>query len=112
MAGRCLTSFPTIRQKGLREEVIERIFTLFVQTSYTCLRKQIIDILVTIGGDAIISRLVALHRTIQIQGDTSTDIARALKRRGGKSVAQDLLEMLKDSKLADHVRGSIAWELG
>jgi hypothetical protein len=34
MAGRCLTSSSIIRQNGLREEIIERIFTLFVQTPY------------------------------------------------------------------------------
>ena len=38
MAGRCLASSPTIRQKNLREEVVDLIFDLFLQTPYLHLR--------------------------------------------------------------------------
>ncbi len=112
MAGRCLASSPTIRQKGLREEVIERIIALFLQNSYYRLREQVVDILVMIGGDIVTSRLVVLVKDNQITDWHRDAIARALKRLGKGSIAQDLVELLKDSQITEHGRGRIALALG
>ncbi len=111
MAGRCLASFPTIRQKNLREEVIERILDLFLETSYSRLRDQIVDVLVLIGGDAITSRLVTLVKDVQISLSVRSGIARALGELGELEeglVAQDLMGMLKNSQVDDEVRSDIA----
>ena len=112
MAGRCLTSFPTIRQKDLRERVIKRIITLFQHTPYSRLRYEIIEILSMIGGDTITSRLVALLKDSRRDHFVRIDIALALRQLGKQSVAQDLVRMLKDSQITDVVRMDIAVVLG
>lgn len=112
MAGRCLASSPTIRQKDLREEVIERIFTLFLQSHYHHLREQIGDVFVMIGGNVVTSRLVTLLKDIQITDWHRDAIARALRRLRKGSIAQDLVEILKDNQIAESRRGRIALALG
>ena len=111
VAGRCLTSSPIIRQRNLREDIIESIIALFLQTSYSHLRDQIVEVLCMIGGDSIISRLVALFEGPRIDLPRRS-IASVLRKLGVRSMIPNLVEMLKDNRIPERVRRSIAEALG
>jgi HEAT repeat protein/energy-coupling factor transporter ATP-binding protein EcfA2 len=111
-AGRCLATYPTIRQVSLREEVISRLSELMATFPYTLTKRRAIEALIEIGSPAVISRLVRLLSDEQVNVQIRWRIAIAFGWLREQSVVSDLLRLLGDAQINIIVRQRIAEALG
>jgi HEAT repeat protein len=112
LAGRCLSARPTVRETGLRAQIIERLFELLMSTQYSLLRQEAIEVLCSIGVFETNSRLIALLADERLHAFVRWNIADALGTLGERSVARDLVQLLADERLSVDLRRSIADALG
>src|SRR5437588_9532247 len=112
LAGRCLTAHPTVRETGLRAQIIERLFELLTSTQYSILRQEAIKVVCSIGVFETNTRLVTLLSDERLHVNVRWNIAEALGRLGERSVAADLVRLLSDEQLNVFVRWNIAEALG
>src|SRR5947209_12804691 len=112
LAGRCLTAHPTVREPGLRAQIIERLFELLTSTQYSILRQEAIKVVCSIGIFETNTRLVTLLSDERLHVNVRWNIAEALGRLGERPVAADLVRLLSDEQLNVFVRWNIAEALG
>src|SRR5256714_9849831 len=112
LAGRCLTAHPTMRETGLRAQIIERLFELLTSTQYSILRQEAIKVVCSIGIFETNTRLVTLLSDERLHVNVRWNIAESLGRLGERSVARDLVQLLSDERLHAELRRSIAGTLG
>src|SRR5256714_3770943 len=112
LAGRCLTAHPTMRETGLRAQIIERLFELLTSTQYSILRQEAIKVVCSIGIFETNTRLVTLLSDERLHVNVRWNIAEALGRLGERTVAADLVRLLSDEQLNVFVRWNIAEALG
>src|SRR5947208_10466639 len=112
LAGRCLTAHPTVRETGLRAQIIERLFELLMSTQYSLLRREAIKVVCSIGVFETNSRLITLLSDERLNVSLRWNIADALGTLGERSVAADLMRLLSDERLNVFVRWNIADALG
>src|SRR6266568_3553687 len=112
LAGRCLTGHPTVRETGLRAQIIEHLFELLMSTQYSLLRQEAIKVVCSIGVFETNSKLVTLLSDERLNVPMRWNIADALGTLGERSVAADLMRLLSDERLNAFVRWSIADALG
>ena len=111
LAGRCLTAHPTVRETGLRAQIIERLFELLTSTQYSLLRQEAIKVVCSIGIFETNTRLVTLLSDKRLHVNVRWNIADALGTLGERSVAGDLVQLLSDERLHVFVRRRIAGAL-
>src|SRR6266568_567818 len=112
LAGRCLKGHPTVRETGLRAQIIEHLFELLMSTQYSLLRQEAIKVVCSIGVFETNSKLVTLLSDERLNVSMRWNIADALGTLGEKSVAADLMRLLSDERLNAFVRWNIAGALG
>src|SRR6266566_7561429 len=112
LAGRCLAARPTVRETGLRAQIIEHLFELLMSTQYSLLRQEAIKVLCSIGVFETNRRLVTLLSDERLNVSMRWSIADALGTLGERSVAADLMRLLSDERLNAFVRWNIANALG
>jgi HEAT repeat protein len=112
LAGRCLTDHPTVRETGLRAQIIERLFELLMSTQYSLLRREAIKVVCSIGVFETNSKLVTLLSDERLNAFVRWNIADALGTLGERSVAEDLVQLLADDQQDVNLRRSIADALG
>jgi HEAT repeat protein/energy-coupling factor transporter ATP-binding protein EcfA2 len=112
LAGRCLTARPTVRETGLRTQIIERLFELLISSQYSLLRQEAIKVVCSIGVLETNRRLVILLSDDRLDLDLRWSIADALGRLGEPSVVADLVQLLSDDRLDVDLRRNIADALG
>src|SRR3989440_2811828 len=112
LAGRCLAARPTLRETGLRAQIIERLFELLMSTQYSLLRQEAIKVLCSIGVFETNSRLVTLLSDERLPVSMRWNITDVLGTLGERSVASDLVRLLSDERLHADLRRSIADALG
>ena len=108
LAGRCLTAHPTVRETGLRAQIIERLFELLTSTQYSILRQEAIKVICSIGVFETNTGLVTLLSDERLNVNVRWNIADALGTMGERSVAADLVRLLSDERLNAFVRWNIA----
>src|SRR6266568_5178063 len=112
LAGRCLKGHPTVRETGLRAQIIEHLFELLMSTQYSLLRQEAIKVVCSIGVFETNSKLVTLLSDERLNVSMRWNIADALGTLGEKSVAGDLVQLLSDERLNVELRRGIADALG
>jgi HEAT repeat protein len=112
LAGRCLATRPVMRESGLRQEVITRLFALLTSTSYPLDRRQSAEVLAEIGGEWVNMGLLQLLADEGVDLPVRDAIADALGRLGERSLALPLMHLLLDEQLDLSVRYAIATALG
>ena len=108
LAGRCLTARPTVREAGLRTQIIDCLFELSLSTQFGLLRQEAINVLCSIGVFETNRRLVTMLLDERLDAGDRWGIADALGKLGERSVAGDLVHLLSDERLDAEVRWSIA----
>src|SRR6266699_3744370 len=112
LAGRCLKGHPTVRETGLRAQIIEHLFELLMSTQYSLLRQEAIKVVCSIGVFETNSKLVTLLSDERLNVSMRWNIADALGTLGERSVAGDLVQLLSDERLNVELRRGIADALG
>jgi len=112
LAGRCLTARPTVRETGLRTQIIERLFELLISSQYSLLRQEAIKVVCSIGVLETNRRLVTLLSDDRLVMFMRRRITGALGTLGERSVAADLVQLLSDDRLDVDLRLGIANALG
>ncbi|RAQ96808.1 HEAT repeat domain-containing protein [Thermogemmatispora tikiterensis] len=112
LAGRCLAMRPTMRESGLRQEVISRLFALLTATPYPLDRRNSAEVLAEIGGEWVNMGLLHLLADEGVDVQVRDAIADALGRLGERSLALPLVHLLVDEQLDASVRYAIANALG
>jgi HEAT repeat protein len=112
LAGRCLATRPALREAGLRQEVITRLFALLRSSPYPLDRQQSAEVLAEIGGECTSMGLLRLLADEEVDLPVRDAIADALGRLGERSLALPLLRLLEDDEVDSSVRYAIATALG
>ncbi len=108
LAGRCLSSRPTIRDTSLRGLVTSHLFAALQSTPYTLLQRQIAEVLAIMGDSQSSKDLVRLLSDASLDSDLRERIAKALKELGERWIAGELVGLLSDASLDTSLRGRIA----
>src|SRR5256714_9838479 len=112
LAGRCLTAHPTVREPGLRAQIIECLFELLTSTQYSIVWQEAIKVICSIGAFETNTGLIRLLSDERLHVNVRSNIAEALGRLGERPVAADLVQLLSDEQLNTFVRWNIAEALG
>ncbi|MBX5450280.1 HEAT repeat domain-containing protein [Thermogemmatispora sp.] len=112
LAGRCLAMRPAMRESGLRQEVISRLFALLTATPYPLDRRNSAEVLAEIGGEWVNMGLLHLLADESVDVLVRHAIADALGRLGERSLALPLVHLLIDEQIDASVRYAIANALG
>lgn len=114
LSARCLAARPTQKKEQtiapLKQEVIQRLFTLLLDTDYTLSRQQAADALTELArnDEAITKHLLQLlANTNSTHTAIAESIATAFSRYGERSLMVKLLRLFFDTQIDDDVNGSI-----
>jgi HEAT repeat protein len=112
LAGRCLSSRPTIRDASLRGLITTRLFATLQATPYALLQLQIAEVLAATGDPQNSKDLVRLLSDASLGSGLREHIAYVLGKLGERTVASELVRLLSDASLSDDLRNRIALALG
>lgn len=109
LAGRCLSEKPRVSKQNLRVQIIDQLFQTLLSTPYTLARKRIAHTLAGMNNPPVNDRLLTLlasHNDANLAVRES--VGRALGHAGERTLALELVSLLRQTHIERYIRIIIA----